>query len=282
MALVKINDFCGALSVSRGTIGSKISRGQIRCNSKKQIDTENPINYIYLLEVNGGNQEVFAEYDLRSKNRTNIQRKVNTNTENYKNILIRDKTVLKSAEKVQKAVFEKPSDGGGSVNIAPTVETKIIKEKKEVLVPAKMTSEERKQRLEENKQREIDREYNQTLLSIEIRKKKADLRLIERNAEIKEAQLEKIAGNTIPLDQVMSLMAINYKAIFKSFHSQLKNIASTTVQSLGGTNDDLHTVMKELEQVLNHIINKSKEKSQMDIDRLVEEYSEVRSRGERK
>lgn len=59
-------------------------------------------------------------------------------------------------------------------------------------------------------------------------------------------------------------------------------IASTTVQSLGGTNDDLHTVMKELEQVLNHIINKSKEKSQMDIDRLVEEYSEVRSRGERK
>ena len=145
-----------------------------------------------------------------------------------------------------------------------------------------MTSEERKQRLEENKQREIDREYNQTLLSIEIRKKKADLRLIERNAEIKEAQLEKIAGNTIPLDQVMSLMAINYKAIFKSFHSQLKNIASTTVQSLGGTNDDLHTVMKELEQVLNHIINKSKEKSQMDIDRLVEEYSEVRARGERR
>jgi len=77
-------------------------------------------------------------------------------------------------------------------------------------------------------------------------------------------------------------MAINYKAIFKSFHSQLKNIASTMVQNLGGTKDDLNAIMIELEQALNHIKETSKENSNDDIERLIEEYSQVRSRGERK
>ena len=272
MALVRINDFCEALNVSRGTIGSKISRSQIRCNNKKLIDTENPFNYIYLLEVNGGNQSVFEQFDLRSKNRVNIQRKVTQQQKIVKPFVSDVKTTSKVVEKQGKVDFEEASNDGGLVNYVPAVETKIIAPKVEKEKPTK----------DELKLQKLAKEHNETLLNIEIRKKKADLRLIERNAEIKEAQLEKIAGNTIPLDQVMSLMAINYKAIFKSFHSQLKNIASTTVQSLGGTNDDLHTIMKELEQILNHIRDKSKEKAQIDVDRLVEEYSEVRSRGERK
>ena len=54
------------------------------------------------------------------------------------------------------------------------------------------------------------------------------------------------------------------------------------VQNLGGTKDDLNAIMIELEQALNHIKETSKENSNDDIERLIEEYSQVRSRGERK
>jgi len=135
---------------------------------------------------------------------------------------------------------------------------------------------------EEKIERDLAKRHNQSLLEIDIAKRQADLNNVQRTAEIKQMQLEKIMGNTLPLDQVMSLMAINYKAIFKSFHSQLKNIASTMVQNLGGSKDDLNAIMVELEQVLNHIKETSKENSNDDIDRLIEEYSQVRSRGERK
>jgi len=59
MSLVKPEDFAKALNISYGTIRSKISRGGLLRNKNKLIDTENPINYIYLLEVNGGDQSVF-------------------------------------------------------------------------------------------------------------------------------------------------------------------------------------------------------------------------------
>lgn len=282
MALVSVKDFGSALGISGSTIRSKKSRNQLCCNSKGLIDTENPINYIYLLEVNGGNQDVFIPFDIKPINKANVQRKVTTPTigiiKKPKESVVEDET----SEQLPNSETEKPSEIKGSVKVAPTVETNKIPKEKEVQVAKKLTTEERKQRADEKKQKEASREYNETLLDIEIRKKKADLRLIERNAEIKEAQLEKIAGNTVPLDLMMSLIAINFKAIFKSFHSQSKNMASTMVQRLGGTNDDLNEIMKEIEKTLDYVRVKSKEKSQMDVDRLVEEYSEVRSRGERK
>jgi len=268
MSLVKPEDFAKALNISYGTIRSKISRGGLLRNKNKLIDTENPINYIYLLEVNGGDQSVFESYAIKPIGRANVRNKSTSASKTIKNIIVSKKEVVipeKSPPKSKKEENEKPSKIKGSVNIAPVVETKIPK-----LSP------------EEKIERDLAKRHNQSLLEIDIAKRQADLNNVQRTAEIKQMQLEKIMGNTLPLDQVMSLMAINYKAVFKSFHSQLKNIASTMVQNLGGTKDDLNAIMVELEQVLNHIKETSKENSNDDIDRLIEEYSQIRSRGERK
>jgi hypothetical protein len=267
MCLVKVKDFGDALGISGGTIRSKISRGQLLRNKNNLIDTENPTNYIYLLEVNGGDQKVFEPYDIKPNGRANVSKKVSPPNKNATNVVVSKKQVsnlIKSPINSKKEVLAKPSKTNGSVNIAPSVETKI----------SKLT-------LEEKFERELAKQQRQTLLEIDIAQKKANLNNVQRTAEIKQMQLEKIMGNTLPLDQVMSIMAINYKAIFKSFHAQLKNIASTMVQNLGGTKDDLNAIMIELEQSLNHIKETAKENSNDDIERLVEEYSQIRSRGER-
>lgn len=268
MSLVKPEDFAKALNISYGTIRSKISRGGLLRNKNKLIDTENQINYIYLLEVNGGDQSVFEEYAIKPIGRTNVHKKTSPPNKKQTNVVIYKKEVI-TPEKLPK-------------KITPTQKVKSLKTNAEVTTRHTVETKIPKLSPEEKIERDLAKRHNKSLLEIDIAKRQADLHNVQRTAEIKQMQLEKIMGNTLPLDQVMSLMAINYKAIFKSFHSQLKNIASTMVQNLGGSKDDLNAIMIELEQVLNHIKETSKENSNDDIDRLIEEYSQVRSRGERK
>lgn len=274
MSLVKILDFCSALDVKEGTVRSKLSRGQLVCNEKRLIDTENPINYKYIIEINGGDQTVFEKHCI-----ANVEKKGSPATKVSKKVIpvkkYASKTAVKTTEKVKKPVSEKPSKIKGSVSKLHTVETKKTQAKKVIIKEPKLSPE---QLFEQN----LAKQQRQTMLEIDIRKKEADLMLVERNAEVRKMQLEKIMGNTLPLDQVTSVMAINFKSIYKSFHSQLKNMASTMVQNLGGTKDDYNAIMVEMEQHLNNVRDLAKEKAQMDIDRLIEEYSEIRSRGERK
>jgi hypothetical protein len=229
------------------------------CNEKRLIDTEDPINFKYIIEINGGDQKVFEEHCIAK-----VSGKVYA-----------AKTVKKTVEKTKKPVLEKPSKTRGSVKVAPAVKTKKIVQKVAVVRHPKMSEEEKTQK-------ELDKQYNKSMLEIAIAKKQADLDVVIRTSEIKRMQLEKSMGNTIPLDLGMSIWAINLKSVYKSLHSQLKNMASTYVEILGGTKDDYNKIMSEMEVYLNNAKNFAKENSKRDIDALVEEYSEVRSRGERK
>jgi len=260
MAIVSIKDFGIALKIADGTIRSKISRKQLCCNRSRLIDTENVKNYAYLLELNGGDQSIFSEYDLKPKSKSS------------KKVVLEAKKVV---QKVKKDDFEKVNDSKGLVNYAPTTDTRKNNLKKKLESEPELSKEDKAKLLEEKKKRDA-------LDSQELRKREAEVKLVERRAELAQFEIEKKAGNLLPLDKVETLMSINYKSIFKSFHSQLKNIAMITVQNLGGSKDDLNVIMKDLEKHLNHIVKMSKENAEREIEKLTEEYSEVRSRGERK
>lgn len=271
MALVSVKDFGEALNISGGTIRSKISRKQLCCNRKGLIDTENPRNFIYLLEVNSGDQSVFDKYSIDSKSNTNVNKKNSLANENIKKVIISKSNEVVLPKVVKKVVFKEVNDSKALVKVVPTVETKKVPVFKE----PKMSAEDKEIIIQERKQREI-------LLSFDIRKKEAELKLVERNAELKQWELEKKAGNSLPLDMIEKVIAINYKAVLKSSHSQVKNIATVIVQQLGGSKDDLNRIMIELEAIFENTVKDSKKKSAVDIEKLIDEYSEIRSRGERK
>lgn len=245
MALVSKKDFAIALGVPYGTIRSKFSRKQLCCNRKGLIDTEHPTNFAYILEVNGGNQNVFDLYHISG---ANVKKKSIPATKVVENLTVKAKKVVE-VPKTKEVVI---------VNKTP-----------------KLTPEERKS------MRERD-EINKSLASFELRKKQAEVELVEKNAELKQWELEKKAGKTLPLDMIENMISINYKAVFKSIHSQIKNIAMVMVQQLGGDKNDLNSIMIEMENVLDTTVKDSKRKASVDIEKLIDEYSEIRSRGERK
>lgn len=265
MSLVKPEDFAKALNISYGTIRSKISRGGLLRNKNKLIDTENPINYIYLLEVNGGDQSVFEEYAIKPIGRTNVHKKTSPPNKKQTNVVISKKEVItpeKLPPKSKKEENEKPSKIKGSVNIAPTVETKLSAEEKRIMIEQKKA--------------------NATLVSFELRKKEAEVVLKEREAELKQWELEKKAGSTLPVNMIEKVIAINFKAIFKSIKSQSKNIAMVMVQQLGGSKEDLDSILEQLDEILDGTVKDAEKKSSVDLEKLLDEYSEIRSRGERK
>ena len=275
MSLVKPEDFAKALNISYGTIRSKISRGGLLRNKNKLIDTENSTNYIYLLEVNGGDQTVFDNYHVGNVSRANVSKKSTDASKKSLNVTLdneKNKNNTKTNQISKKQEKEKVNDSKALVNIEHALETKKSDVKK---VETKLT-------LEEKKQISTQRKINETFAGFELRKKEAEVKLAERNAELKQYELEKKAGNSLPLDMIENVISINYKAVFKSVHSQIKNIAMVMVQQLGGTKEDLNSIMIEMENVLDMTVKDSKKKAKIDIDKLIDEYSEVRSRGERR
>ena len=249
-------DFATALNIAYGTVRSKISRRQMCCNKSGYIDTENSKNYSYLLELNGGDQSIFEPFDTKLNSK--VAKKASVSVKNV-------------VEKPKKEVFEKVNDSKGLVNLLHGQNTQKTDENK----PPKETAEERKIKAEQKK-------HNEALLEFDRRKKEAEVRLVERKAELAQWELEKKAGNTLPLDMIEKVVGINYKAVFKSIHSQTKNIAMVMVQQLGGSKDDLNSIMIELENIFDKTVKDAEKKSSVDIEKLIDEYSEVRSRGERK
>lgn len=275
MSIVSVKDFGLALNIPPGTIRSKISRKQLCCNKKGFIDTENPKNYIYLLEVNGGNQDVFIDYHVGVISKTNVSKKsivanknlLNVTLDANKNNSIENNTIIS-----KKTENKKVNDSKALVKVVPAVETKIIPEKK---VTERLSIDEKRKLSEQKK-------ANDLLLSFEIRKKEAEVKVVERNAELKQYELEKKAGNSLPLDMIEKVVGINYKAIYKTNFSLANNVAIVIVSQLGGTKEDLYAIRKELENAFDKTVKDAEKKSSIDIGKMIDEYSEVRSRGERK
>ena len=270
MALVKVKDFGDALKISGGTIRSKINRGQLLRNKLKLIDTENPVNYIYLLEVNGGNQSVFDAYNIKPAGRIKVQRKTVAPTKNKENI-----TSIKSIPKKVNAKIEEVNENEGLVLVAPAVEARL----KEIIP---IQEPKNKLSLEEKREIQSAKKDREALLALELRQKTANAEYKEREAELKQIQLEKIAGNTLPLDLVDTILTINLQTIFKVFSSELENIATISVEILGGSREDLVRITNSQSVILNKLVETAKTNANFEIDRAVAEYSEVRARGERK
>lgn len=117
---------------------------------------------------------------------------------------------------------------------------------------------------------------------VDFRTREAQAQVKERESELKRIQLEKLAGNLLPLDLVEKCLVINIQAIIKGFKTERENMARVMVERFGGTRKDLVEINAELDKILDVAIKKAKKDAEFELDNAVSDYQEVRSRGERK
>jgi hypothetical protein len=117
---------------------------------------------------------------------------------------------------------------------------------------------------------------------IDLRTKIAAAETKEREAELKRLQLEKLAGNLLPVDQVEKIIVVNVQAILKNFRSERDNMALVMVERFGGSRKDLVEITTALDKIMDVVISKAEKDANYELDIAVSQYQEVRSRGERK
>lgn len=275
MGFVTVKDFGIALGVNGVTVRQRVVRKKLIKNDYGLIDVNHVTNFSYIVEINGGDLSVFDKYYKSIDNDTNVKKKLNKPNKNIsfsKPSENKVEKLIKSKETTKKSKNKEVNDNKGLVYSYNGVETK----KTDVnSVPEKLTADEKRRMSEQKK-------ANDLILSFEIRKKEAEVKLVERNAELKQWELEKKAGSTLPINMMEKVIAINFKAIFKSIKSQSKNIAMVMVQQLGGSKEDLDSILMQLDDILDSTVKDAEKKSTVDVEKLIEEYSEIRSRGERK
>jgi hypothetical protein len=275
MSFVTVKDFGIALNVNGVTVRQRIVRKKLVKNDYGLIDVTDPINYSYVVEINGGDLSVFDKYNISS---TNINKKSSPATKTQRKIVLPSKEALIDVnldEIPKKTVLEKPSKNKASVNVAPAVETEKKNNESLFEIPKKLTEKERIELQESKKLRE-------TLASYDMRKREADVKLVERNAELKQMELEKKAGNTLPLDLVKRICVINFQSILNNFLLEVGNMATVTVEELGGSRSDTVRISNKLNVIFKKTVESTKLSVAQEIDRAVSEYTEIRSRGERK
>jgi hypothetical protein len=265
MSIVTVKDFGIALNISGGTIRSRISRGKLRCNKKGLIDTENPTNYIYLLEINGGDQSIFEQYHQGVNSKPKLVKTTTIPKEKAENVdFVHKEEVL--SEKEEKEEKQNPSKIRSSVKVAPTVETNIDKAQ---------------YKLDLKEKRENEKE-NRSYKNLDLRKREAETALVERNAELRQWELEKKAGNTLPLDITTKVITILAQTVLSKFLLEAENMVRLCVEEFGGSRADTVRLTNKLRTSFTKTVEIAKDESTKKIETAVSEYSEVRSRGERK
>ena len=115
------------------------------------------------------------------------------------------------------------------------------------------------------------------------RKMIADAIKAETDSELKKLQLEKMMGKLIPVDLMHGIFKINVQNVFRSFENELVNLASIYTDILaGGDRSKLSEIVDVMRQNLSRIIKETKNNAAKEIEGVINEYSETRSRGERK
>lgn len=135
----------------------------------------------------------------------------------------------------------------------------------------------------EKKEREEANAEAQLIVDWDLRKKKAETLLKERQAEKEQMQLDKLAGKLLPTDLTYQIVRIHNTSIFASFHNDIENQASIFADILaGGDRKKLGKLNEKLAELLSSSIEKAKEMAELSIKNAVKEYSKTRNRGERK
>lgn len=117
--------------------------------------------------------------------------------------------------------------------------------------------------------------------SLTLRRKKADLELAERNSELKRLEIQKKMGELMPIELVENILTVNIQTVFRSFEAEAENVASIYCDVLGDRSQ-LSEMVGQMREHLQKTISEVKSKAADEVKKAIMEYTEVRSRGEKK
>lgn len=194
-------------------------------------------------------------------------------SENPLNLIFKKKCAQLDKKKIEDARLEKKA-----AKATPKVEEQIADVYKNVVeVFTKPETAEQKQT------REKQNKDDEDVVSWDLRKKIADTLKAEKAAELENLKLQKMQGNLMPVDLVKNIVKLNIQHIIKTYENDTLTYAAILCDVLaGGNREKLAEVTKKLRASMFETIKRTEQTVAQEIENVIDDFAEVRSRGERK
>ena len=239
-------EFAAALGVTSASIAMALRNKKLIRREDKSYDIDDPTNQLWIRDqiALGKNFEMTKVYEKRSNKKYNRITPPGKKRQVYK---------LKEV-----VVDPKP--------------------KPEPKPEPKKTESTKKPKLKKTEKRYFttsDEEY--------IQKKRAlDLKQAQNRVKLDELKIKKIEGSLIPFDAVKSVFMYAVETFRSTYMQEVDALTNIYIKILGGDQVQYAELQKDLQEKINAIQKQVKSDLLQGIDSIQKEYSEVRSRGERK
>ena len=107
-----------------------------------------------------------------------------------------------------------------------------------------------------------------------LRKQVADVLKVERDAEKKKLEIEKLQGKLMPIELVEQILSINLNTVFKEFEASIFSQVQMFIPS--NDREEIATATEKIRFSLADVIEKAREESADQIEAIINDYSQAR------
>lgn len=129
--------------------------------------------------------------------------------------------------------------------------------------------------------RKKQNEDSEEVAGLDLRKKKAEVLKVEREAYLKLLDINKKNGEALPTDFVIRMTTVLIREMLASFDKSTIRIADKFCSIVGADRKMLAKINDELNKAMQKIINEAEKDSKYQINKAIKEYSITRNKGER-
>ena len=107
-----------------------------------------------------------------------------------------------------------------------------------------------------------------------LRKQVADVLKVERDAEKKKLEIEKLQGKLMPIELVEQILSINLNTVFKEFEASIFSQVQMFIPS--NDREEIASATEKIRFSLADVIQKAREESSDQIESVINDYSQAR------
>lgn len=235
--------FAELAGLSSGNLSNYIKRGKIIPNDDGTIDTEFELNKIFL------------------ENRKKLK-------EEKDNLKPKEEVIqdLPFLEEVMEEVKIEPEP-------EPILEPQVFPQKKEKK-PSKLLLPVKEKAAATPPVEIILNGEKVNAKELALRKQVADVLKVERDAEKKKLEIEKLQGKLMPIELVEQILSINLNTVFKEFEASIFSQVQMFIPS--NDREEIATATEKIRFSLADVIEKAREESADQIEAIINDYSQSR------
>ena len=235
--------FAELAGLSSGNLSNYIKRGKIIPNDDGTIDTEFELNKIFL------------------ENRKKLK-------EEKDNLKPKEEVIqdLPFLEEVMEEVEIEPEP-------EPILEPQVFPQKKEKK-PSKLLLPVKEKAAATPPVEIILNGEKVNAKELALRKQVADVLKVERDAEKKKLEIEKLQGKLMPIELVEQILSINLNTVFKEFEASIFSQVQMFIPS--NDREEIATATEKIRFSLADVIEKAREESADQIEAIINDYSQSR------